>query len=60
MDSEIGSASLLYRSCCRIRAKTYFSEQTIDQIGWTPYHWKLFVLTGFGLVLHVILSVFSA
>ncbi|KAI1855237.1 hypothetical protein JX266_000102 [Neoarthrinium moseri] len=22
--------------------------QAIDEIGWTPYHWKLFVLNGFG------------
>lgn len=59
MDFEVISASWLYRSRRRIHAKRCFSEQTIDQIGWTPYHWKLFVLTGFGLVLHVILTVFS-
>ncbi|KAH8819956.1 major facilitator superfamily domain-containing protein [Xylogone sp. PMI_703] len=23
-------------------------EQAIDEIGWTPYHWKLFLLNGFG------------
>lgn len=25
-------------------------SKTIDQIGWTNYHWKLFCLTGFGSV----------
>ncbi|KAG4435443.1 hypothetical protein IFR05_009085 [Cadophora sp. M221] len=29
-------------------AKMHIVNNAIDEIGWTPYHWKLFVLNGFG------------
>ncbi|KAF4983799.1 hypothetical protein FZEAL_883 [Fusarium zealandicum] len=28
--------------------KMHLVNNAIDEIGWTPYHWKLFVLNGFG------------
>ena len=30
------------------RLRLRLTLQAIDDIGWTPYHWKLFVLNGFG------------
>ncbi|KAF4628149.1 hypothetical protein G7Y89_g10003 [Cudoniella acicularis] len=31
-----------------LNAKMHLVNNAIDEIGWTPYHWKLFVLNGFG------------
>ncbi|KAL3426714.1 major facilitator superfamily transporter [Phlyctema vagabunda] len=31
-----------------LNAKMFLVNNAIDDIGWTPYHWKLFVLNGFG------------
>ncbi|KZP19072.1 MFS general substrate transporter [Athelia psychrophila] len=31
-----------------LNAKMHIVNNAIDEIGWTPYHWKLFVLNGFG------------
>ncbi|KAI9046792.1 hypothetical protein LZ554_009527 [Drepanopeziza brunnea f. sp. 'monogermtubi'] len=31
-----------------LTAKMRIVNDAIDEIGWTPYHWKLFVLNGFG------------
>ncbi|RDW65046.1 putative synaptic vesicle transporter SV2 [Coleophoma cylindrospora] len=31
-----------------LNAKMHLVNNTIDEIGWTNYHWKLFVLNGFG------------
>ncbi|EPE09381.1 membrane transporter [Ophiostoma piceae UAMH 11346] len=31
-----------------LTAKMHLVNNAIDDIGWTPYHWKLFVLNGFG------------
>lgn len=36
-------------SCAYILANI-LAGQAIDEIGWTPYHWKLFLLNGFGYV----------
>ena len=33
------------------RAFTLLTTQAIDEIGWTPYHMKLFFLNGFGYAL---------
>lgn len=30
------------------RTDIWICEQAIDEIGWTNYHWKLFILNGFG------------
>ncbi|KAH8677649.1 major facilitator superfamily domain-containing protein [Xylariales sp. PMI_506] len=31
-----------------LNRKMHLVNNAIDEIGWTPYHWKLFVLNGFG------------
>ncbi|KAH8807706.1 major facilitator superfamily domain-containing protein [Xylogone sp. PMI_703] len=31
-----------------LTSKIHLINNAIDEIGWTPYHWKLFVLAGFG------------
>lgn len=31
-----------------LQKKMALTSEAIDQIGMTPFHWKLFVLTGFG------------
>ncbi|OAA58482.1 Major facilitator superfamily domain, general substrate transporter [Niveomyces insectorum RCEF 264] len=31
-----------------LNLKMHLVNDAIDEIGWTPYHWKLFLLTGFG------------
>lgn len=31
-----------------LNAKMHLVNNAIDEIGFTPYHWKLFVLNGFG------------
>ncbi|KAI0479117.1 MFS general substrate transporter [Xylariaceae sp. FL0804] len=31
-----------------LNAKMHLVNNAIDEIGWTPYHWKLFFLNGFG------------
>lgn len=31
-----------------LNAKMHLVNDAIDEIGFTPYHWKLFVLNGFG------------
>jgi len=31
-----------------LNAKMHLVNNAIDQIGFTPYHWKLFCLNGFG------------
>ncbi|KIH86469.1 MFS transporter [Sporothrix brasiliensis 5110] len=31
-----------------LNQKMHLVNNAIDDIGWTPYHWKLFVLNGFG------------
>ncbi|KAK9770684.1 hypothetical protein SCAR479_12669 [Seiridium cardinale] len=31
-----------------LNMKMHLVNNAIDEIGWTPYHWKLFVLNGFG------------
>lgn len=31
-----------------VRADELRVTQAIDEIGWTNYHWKLFLLNGFG------------
>jgi hypothetical protein len=33
-----------------LNRKMHLVNNAIDEIGWTPYHWKLFVLNGFGYV----------
>ena len=33
-----------------LNAKMHLVNNAIDEIGFTGYHWKLFVLNGFGLV----------
>lgn len=31
-----------------LNSKMRLVNNAIDEIGWTPYHWQLFVLNGFG------------
>lgn len=31
-----------------LNAKMHLVNNAIDEIGWTPYHWQLFILNGFG------------
>ncbi|KAJ9502607.1 transporter [Exophiala xenobiotica] len=31
-----------------LNGKMHLVNNALDEIGWTPYHWKLFTLTGFG------------
>ena len=34
--------------------------QAIDEIGWTNYHWKLFVLNGFGYAVDSLLTLLQS
>ena len=34
--------------------------KAIDEIGWTPYHWKLFVLNGFGYAVDSMILLFQS
>ncbi|KAF7975460.1 hypothetical protein HWV62_9479 [Athelia sp. TMB] len=51
-DSSVGTHDLLSSSTQLIdpalNAKMFIVNNAIDEIGWTNYHWKLFVLNGFG------------
>jgi len=48
--SSLGKSDILSREHLDpvLNAKMHLVNNAIDQIGFTPYHWKLFCLNGFG------------
>jgi len=43
-----------------LNMKMHLVNNAIDEIGWTPYHWKLFVLNGFGYAVDSMILLFQS
>ncbi|KAI1329336.1 major facilitator superfamily domain-containing protein [Xylariaceae sp. FL0255] len=43
-----------------LNAKMHLVNNAIDEIGWTNYHWKLFVLNGFGYAVDSLITLVQA